>query len=69
MDPHSKILEWGEKEKDERPKRRRRDKAKTRRSRIRLEWALFPGDMLMSSLENGKEAHLVVLDNFKQLET
>ena len=55
-------------EKEERPKRKRREKAKPLEVELDVSGGYSRGNMSMSSLENGKEAHLVVLGNFKQKE-
>ena len=51
------LLEWGGKEKEERPKRKRRGKAKPVEVELDLGGRYYRGNMLMSSLENGQEAH------------
>ena len=61
---HSKMSEWDEKEKEERPKRKRRENAKP--IEVELEWGVeySRGNMSAPSLENGKETHLVVFGQF-----
>ena len=52
--PQSKMLEWGEKEKVERRKRKEEKKAKPLEVELDLSGGYSRGNMSMSSLENGK---------------
>ena len=66
--PHSKMAEWGWEGKGGTTQREEQRKAKPLAVELDLSGKFHRGTMLWSSLENGKEAHWVLMGNFKQQE-
>ena len=64
--PHSRMMEWGEKEKKGRPKRKRRERAKPLEVELDLGGEFPRGNMLRSSLDG--DAHIVSTNDFKHQE-
>ena len=66
--PHSKMSEWGEEAKEERPNKKRRERAEPLEVELDLSGGISPGNMSRSSLEGENEARVASVGDFKHQE-